>query len=479
MLVAAFALGGAGAAAAGVKTYGEQLPWSRALPGVTVEDRVQPPDITLGDWLEAERRRLLEREVYLHLPDGVEPTTLGELGVELEVQETMTRVLAHTRQGSVVERWERSRRARRGEEHVEASFTFDAARARQTLLRLAPAVHRDPIDARQDLELHLNVEDQPGRDLDVDASLELIDSAGHAEGELIPVALRPIRAQVTADMLQAIDVSKVLASFDTSFRNKAGARAINIAVAAKYLDGAVIAPGQTFSFNQVVGPRTSARGFVEAPVIVEDELEPGLGGGVCQVATALHAAAVFGWFDVLQRRSHSRPSGYAPLGLDATVIWGEMDLKIRNPYDRPVMIHASLPGEFLLRVELLGIDPPGKVEHTYAVTEKHDFVRRVRTKSELGADQHKRRQKGIAGYDVVSTVRIEYPDGRTGRRSYPSKYWPVPEVYWVGPSYDVSQLPELPEGASGVELLGEIGHGALAEDHAASTGFGVDAEPSG
>jgi vancomycin resistance protein YoaR len=283
-------------------------------------------------------------------------------------------------------------------------------------------------------------------------------------------------------MLDGIDVSSVLSSFDTSFKNKARARDVNIKTAAEYLNGTVLAPGQTLSFNKIVGPRTLERGFVDAPVIVEDELEPGVGGGVCQVASALHAAAVYGMLDIVQRRSHSRPSGYAPLGLDATVIWGEVDLKIRNPYDTPVMIHAFIPSQYVLRVELLGREPPGKVEHTYAVTEKYDFVRRVRTKPEYAPDQQKRRQRGIPGYDVVSAVRVTYADGRTERKSYKSKYWPVPEVYWVGPGFDVSQLPELPEGATGTEVVGEgadYGDGLERAEESGAPRTEYDAEPSG
>jgi vancomycin resistance protein YoaR len=263
---------------------------------------------------------------------------------------------------------------------------------------------------------------------------------------------RPVPARVTSDMLRAVDVSRVLSSYDTDFTHHAGPRAINIATAARYLNGTVVAPGEVFSFNKTVGARTVQRGFTFAPVIVADELEPGVGGGVCQVASTLHAAAVFGGFDVIQRRSHSRPSGYTPLGLDATVIDGELDLKLRNPYDSPLIIHAFLPTRTTLRIELLGRDPPGKVEHFAEVKEKHEFMRRIVVEPGFEPNQSKRHQKGIWGYDVLSTVRTTYPDGERRFHSYTSTYYPVPEVYWVGPGTDPSALPALPEGAQGVEL---------------------------
>ncbi len=183
-----------------------------------------------------------------------------------------------------------------------------------------------------------------------------------------------------------------------------------------------------------------------------DELEPGVGGGVCQVASTLHAAAVYGGFEILQRRSHSRPSGYTPLGLDATVIDGELDLKLRNPYESALIVHAFLPTPTTLRIELLGREAPGKVEHFYQVKEKHEFVRRVVVEPGFEPNQSKRHQKGIRGYDVVSTVRTTYPNGQRSFRSYTSTYYPVPEVYWVGAGTDPNSLPPLPEGAQGVEF---------------------------
>jgi vancomycin resistance protein YoaR len=253
-------------------------------------------------------------------------------------------------------------------------------------------------------------------------------------------------------MLHAVDVSRVLSSFETDFTHHAGPRAINIATAARYLNGSVIGPGETFSFNRTVGSRTLERGFTEAPQIVADELEPGVGGGVCQVASTLHAAAVYGGFEVLQRRSHSRPSGYAPLGLDATVIDGELDLKLKNPYDSALIVHAFLPTPTTLRIELLGRAAPGKVEHFYQVKEKHEFVRRVVVEPGFEPNQSKRHQKGSRGYDVVSTVRTTYPNGQRRFHTYTSTYYPVPEVYWVGAGTDPNSLPPLPEGAQGVEF---------------------------
>ena len=95
------------------------------------------------------------------------------------------------------------------------------------------------------------------------------------------------------------------------------------------------------------------------------------------------------------------------------------------------------------------------VEHFFQVKEKHEFVRRIVVDPGFEPKQTERRQKGMLGYDVVSTVRTTYPDGQRRFRVYTSTYSPVPEVYWVGPGTDPSSLPPLPEGAQGVEWGGE------------------------
>jgi vancomycin resistance protein YoaR len=333
---------------------------------------------------------------------------------------------------------------------IAPSYRFDAGRAAAWLGDIAAGLRREPVDARLDLAGHERIEAQPGRELDQGASLSRLAALGGAER--LELVFKPLAPQIPTSELSSVDPSLVLSEYETDFAKRGGPRVKNIARAARYLDGTLMAPGEVWSFNRTVGARTLERGFVDAPVIVADELEPGVGGGVCQVATTLFAAGVLGGLDVVKRRSHSRPSGYAPLGLDATVIDGEVDLQLKNPYPVPIIVHAFLPVPTRIRVEMLGIAPPGKIEHSYSVTKSEDFYRRVARHPELSPDQVKRHQKGIPGYDVLSTVRTRYGDGSERVRHYTSTYYPVPEVYWVGSEVDPESLPPLPERATHTEL---------------------------
>jgi vancomycin resistance protein YoaR len=445
-------LGGAVLAGALFAAYPYVHDWEYSELAVLVGGQVPPRQDSLENWLDQRGAGVARRRAVLLTESGAFETSFADLGLTLDTEQTARTVRQSSPPASLFACLRERVHPSPARYDVPLSFHFDSERAAVYLASFAPSLQRDPVNARLDLSAHARVVDVPGQELDLTATLLELSRGEREDGAVFEVFTRPIAAQVTSDMLRAVDVSRVLSSYDTDFTHHAGPRAVNIATAARYLNGTVIAPGEVFSFNKTVGPRTVQRGFTFAPVIVADELEPGVGGGVCQVASTLHAAAVFGGFDVVQRRSHSRPSGYTPLGLDATVIDGELDLKLRNPYDSPLIIHAFLPTRTTLRIELLGRDAPGKVEHFAEVKEKHEFVRRIVVEPGFEPNQSKRHQKGIWGYDVVSTVRTTYPDGQRRFRSYTSTYYPVPEVYWVGPGTDPSALPALPEGAQGVEF---------------------------
>ena len=449
VLIATVAL--AALATASFAAYPHAKHWVAQDLGLLVGGQVPPDRDRLEAWLAWRTRAFGARQVSLVVPGGAYSASFSDLGLSLDVAGTRERVLERAGRPTLIARIHRQLAPTPDLEDVPLVVRCDVEQARRELSRLEPAVKTDPVDARLDLARHARIDDVAGRELDVESSIFELTRSAPEDGFVLPVVTRQIPAHVTSAALEAVDVSRVLSSYETDFTHHAGPRAINIATAARYLNGAVIGAGEVFSFNQTVGPRTVPRGFTFAPVIVADELEPGVGGGVCQVASTLHAAAVFGGFDVVQRRSHSRPSGYTPLGLDATVIDGEMDLKLRNPYDSPVIIHAFLPTHTSLRVELLGRDAPGKVEHFFEVKDKHPFVRRVVIEPGFEPNQNKRHQKGSWGYDVLSTVRTTYPDGQRRYRFYTSTYSPVPEVYWVGAGSDVGLLPALPEGGVGVE----------------------------
>jgi vancomycin resistance protein YoaR len=451
------------------------VPQSPTLRGIYVGER-RAPDRGVGAWLADRREAARSRTVRFRHEDRIFEATLEAAGVTLDVAGTLAAAEAVGQTGAFSSRFRESERARKGLVEVPLVWKVDDAKAKALLAGFAEGLARAPVDARLDLVKHVKVREIDGQSLDIDASLASLKGGSHDDDEKIDLIVHRVAAKVSVDDVSRVDIEKVVSAYETTFVTwGVGAnRAINIAAAVSRFDGTVLAPGESFSFNDKVGPRTRERGFALAPEIQGDELQDGYGGGTCQSSSTLHAAALFAALDITERRAHSRPSSYTKMGLDATVSFPLADLKFKNSLPYPIMIHAYLPKPTAVRVEILGGDPVAKVDYTYGVSHEEDFVRRVTVKSNLAPGKRIKHQKGIPGYQVFSTVKVTYNDGRATERKYYSGYRPAPEVFWVAPGYDSGELPPLPEHAKGVEGAPGSGEAATVESPtlAASTNLG-------
>ncbi len=136
----------------------------------------------------------------------------------------------------------------------------------------------------------------------------------------------------------------VIGTYTTEFGEWDVNRTANIKLAVKSLDYAILRSGQTFSFNNVLGDRTSEKGYKESTVFVYDQKVKGIGGGVCQVSTTLYNAAVYANMEIVERHTHKRDVYYAPNDKDATVDYPTLDLKFKNNYNFDVLIRAYTTG---------------------------------------------------------------------------------------------------------------------------------------
>jgi vancomycin resistance protein YoaR len=134
---------------------------------------------------------------------------------------------------------------------------------------------------------------------------------------------------------------KIIASFSTKVYDKSKNRVQNLKLAAKAVNGTVVKPGETFSFNKIVGPRTAEKGYKEAPVLIGKEHTTGLGGGVCQVSTTLFNAAQKAGLSIIERHTHDIEVVYAKNGTDATVSYGTLDMKFKNTKEYSILIRSS------------------------------------------------------------------------------------------------------------------------------------------
>lgn len=431
------------------------IPASPLAVGVFIGEQRPPPGASPSEWLIRRSRDMRGRVVHLRHEGEIIDTTLGELGVAIDVAATMERAEAVAHTGSIIRRLRDAQAARRGEIEVPLVFHVDREKARAYLATIEGRFYRAPVDARLDLANRKRIVDEDGQTLDVEGSIDAIAAGRHDDEETIDLLVKRLPAKITVNDIANVDIEKVLSSFETTFAvwGEGVGRSANIKNAAGRVDGTILAPGQVFSFNEKVGPRTPENGFVLAPEIQGDELVAGYGGGTCQVSSTLHAAAMYGALEIVDRQSHSRPSSYMQLGMDATVSYPLVDLKIKNSFSFPIMIHAYLPKPNTIRVELLGGEPVAKVTYAYGIGHVEDFVRRIKVIGYYPPGRVYRKQKGSRGMDVTSVVTVRYFDGRVEERRYFNGYRPSPEVLWVAPGYSDQDLPPLPEHAKGVEGL--------------------------
>ena len=168
-------------------------------------------------------------------------------------------------------------------------------------------------------------------------------------------------ARTTADA-KAMGITGVVSSYTTTYGGTPG-RLSNVQLVSRLIDGTLVAPGGTFSFNDATGERTAEKGFQEAPVIINGELQNGLGGGVCQVSTTVFNAAYESGLPIVARANHALYISHYPLGRDATVNFPDLDMRFTNDTGHWLLLRTFV-GAGSLTVNLYGTPVNRRVEST-------------------------------------------------------------------------------------------------------------------
>jgi vancomycin resistance protein YoaR len=190
------------------------------------------------------------------------------------------------------------------------------------------------------------VPSRPGRDVD---AAQLVSALGAAvDGARVAhIELGPRPPDLTTAKANALGITTKLFSYTTQMGVSSWNRIHNVHLMADFIDGTVIKPGEVFSFNDVVGPRTAERGFLEGQEIIGSLVLPSIGGGVCQTATTLFNDAFELGLPILARTNHNLYLSHYPLGRDATVSWGGPDFRFKNDLKHGLLIKASYTDQTL------------------------------------------------------------------------------------------------------------------------------------
>jgi vancomycin resistance protein YoaR len=353
-------------------------------------------------------RKRLQADVILKGPDLTYRTTWAELGAEVDMDSLGRMLIGLAQEDSPAARYNREESDTPGRVDIPLPVSLLSDAAVESLVAFKDMLDRPPKSARFDFETGRVEAGEPGRALDVYSTLARLDQAlgeGRTEVQLDVEAIEP---RVRRSRLENIGVDTVVGFYQTPYSRmrKDKDRTHNVRLGASLLDGQVIMPGETFSFNETLGDRSEARGFRYAPVIAGGVLVEGMGGGTCQVASTLYAAAFFAGLIVVDRQPHSRPSSYIKLGLDATVSYPDLDLKVRNPFDFPVVIHYTVH-DGTARAEFRGRERPFTITLLRKVIGKDPFPVRVIDDSRVPWGEEMVTQLGVPGYTVRRFKVIE------------------------------------------------------------------------
>lgn len=210
------------------------------------------------------------------------------------------------------------------------------------------------------------------------------------------IPLKYTAPSVTTNMIGTEAFPDLLAKFSTNYNARDTDRTTNLRLAAEKINGTVLMPGETFSYNTVVGERTIAAGYKEAAMYQNGEVVDGLGGGICQISTTLYNAVLYSNLEIVERRNHQFVPSYSKAGRDATVVYGSIDFKFKNTRNYPVKILCTVSGG-VAKCEIYGLkeNPDYDVEITSRVTET--------TATSIKSETYKTvRQNG----QVISSERI-------------------------------------------------------------------------
>lgn len=353
-----------------------------------------------------------------------------EFDFVIDVEATAERAFFLGRAGSLWDKLLDGYRAREGADMVSYVVRYDETKLRSIVERIRDRIEVKPIEASAEVVdgrvvIHQN---QTGYLVDTEAVLADIREFGSDLPRRTSLHTTTIYAKVTTDALH--DIKDVLGIYTTYFSTAAVGRTHNIRLSADAINGLLMKPNDVFSFNEVVGFRSAERGYQEAPVIVNGKMEPGLGGGICQVSTTLYNAVLLSNLGVIERECHFFPASYVPIGLDATVDYGNIDLKFRNSRRSDIYLWAKVDGG-MITIAVLGDaqkDPAVNISY-YSEIEKVIPIETVkRDDPNLAFGEEKIIEKGNEGY-VSATYRGE---NGTYRLAYRDSYPATKRVIAVG-----------------------------------------------
>ncbi|WP_366922557.1 VanW family protein [Metallumcola ferriviriculae] len=346
--------------------------------------------------------QLLAQDISLNYGDGSKVFTYRQLGISVPLDQLITDALDYGQNGSLWHKIKQRWQLRHKGHDIPIKIKWDEKKIKEKVSGLAGLINSQPVNAILEFRGDQVVlrPSRVGRELVVEETMaNLLDVLPLQGKGFVPVSTTPIWPEISSNDVRQKGITGLVAEYVTDFNPSNKPRVENIRVAAANLDGREIAPGEVFSFNDTVGPRTAERGFKNALIIVNHDFVPGIGGGVCQVSSTLYNAVLRANLPVLERYRHSLLIGYVPLGQDATVAYGAKDFKFTNNTGNYLVIKTAVDNNSF-NVRLFGTPDPAEVELRSIVERKIPYKTIIKEDARIPKGKNFIEQQGIVGFQV-------------------------------------------------------------------------------
>lgn len=283
----------------------------------------------------------LDKVLHLKYKDEDFTPTFRDLGYKYDYKLSIDEAYSKAREGESEKRLEEIKELKSNPISINLQFKQDEEVAKKYLEEISKKVKVDATggqlyyDADED-KLKAG-EGNPGSTIDIEDAIAKLKGLSLEEELNIELVSKEVLINPELEAL-AESIDGPIGSSVSNFNPWFWERVENIRVSTNELNGVVIEPGETFSFNDYIGDTPLERGYQYAVVINGTTQETGLGGGVCQTSTALYHSALYAGLEIVERHPHTLIMSYSEGGLDAAVDYGIIDLKIKNPYDFPVLV---------------------------------------------------------------------------------------------------------------------------------------------
>jgi len=271
--------------------------------------------------------------------------------------------------------------------------------------------------------------------IDFDISIEQAKKILKEEKEKYSIPLKITTPKIYIKDLGDKLFKQTLSKYTTIYDAGNGNRSHNIALAAKTINGTILLPGETFSYNGILGNTNKEKGYKLGTAYVGGKVVESYGGGICQVSSTLYNSVLYANLEIVERHNHSYVVNYVPAGRDATVAYGGKDFKFKNSRNYPIKIVASAKNG-VVSISIMGLKEEVEYEIELTSTVLSTTPRSVvyENNSELNEGTQKIIQKGYDGKKSIAYKITKDNKGAIIKKEVLSKdtYKPMTQIIQVG-----------------------------------------------